>query len=170
MSFFRPKNFGLIFFLNLYQSSIVITFSQKKCRSFRLFSKSCSKSTVYRLSRFHFFDQPNVFFHLENFGLFLVESLSEHLLWSLSAKKSAGHFEFFRKVARKSTVYRLSRFDFFDQPKDVFVKIFGLLNLYQSSIVITFSQKKCRFSEFFRKVASKSTVYRLSRFHFFEPN
>ena len=190
----------------------MITFSQKKCRFFSFFEKLLRKSTVYRLSRFHFFDQLVFFLKFWSISWIIIRAP----LWSLSAKK-VPVFQFFRKVARKSTVYRLSRFDFFDQPNfcehffcwiyiraplwslsakksaglaSFFEKllqkvqsigcldfIFSTKNFFFNFFLESLSElhcdhfqpKKVPVFQFFRKVTPKSTVYRLSRFHFFDP-
>ena len=159
MSIFRsPEIFWYFSSRTLYQSTIVITFRPKKVLYLVFFWKVARKSTVYRLSRLHFWGQK-CFFRPEIFGRFLVESLSEHPLWSTFRPKKVLYFAFFRKIAPKSTVYRLSRFTFFEA-KNVFFD----LNIFCRFLVDSLSEHHCEHFwpkksaghlAFFRKVAQK---------------
>ena len=170
---FSARNFLVFLLPNLYQSIHCAHFCRKKCIIWPFFEKLSPKSTVYRLSRFHFFAN---FFFLSFKMYFLVRNLfrissflsnkswSEHLLsHTFGQKKTFCNLAFFWKsvASAKSTVYRLSRLlkkflspKMYFSARKFFVQFF-LSNLYQSIIVHTFSQKKVLHLAVFSKSCSE---------------
>ena len=130
---------------------------------FYIISKSCSKQDSLQTVLICLFRLENKFF-LES--SFFVDSLLEHHCAHFLPKK-VHVFALFRKVVPKSTVYRLSRFDFFGKKINFYGKQFFVNSLLEHHCA-HFWPKKIDLFALFRKVAPKCTVYRLSRFEFFD--
>ena len=171
--FFRPTKFLLNFSCWIFIRAPLWSLLAEKSASFGFFEKLLEKVQSIGCLDFIFSSQKWIFWS-ESFGcIFLRIFIRASIVITFSRKKVPVIWQFFRKVARKSTVYRLSRFAFFRDQKRFFFHLkyfwfFACRIIYQSSIVITFSQKKCFFG-FFEKLRPKSTVYRLSRFTFLSP-
>ena len=141
------------------RASLCTLLARKKFFIWPFFEKLLSKSTVYRLSRFHFWAEL-MYFSARNFLYFSCRIfIRASIVHTFGRKKTCfGFGQFFRKVASKSTVYRLSRLHF--EPKNDFFGptkffLFFLSNFYQSIIVHTFDRKKVSSFGLFSKSCSQ---------------
>ena len=169
--FFWPKyNIfveGYFSLLILYQTALLCTLSaQKGARFSPLFTKSCSKNySLYTGVDLFYFGPRKLYFRKLFFLLILYQ---RHHCAHFQAQKSASFRCYFEKLLQK--VQSIDCLDLFTLVQELFCfEDISFVDSLSEHHCAHFRPKKGPVFQFFRNVAPKSTVYRLSRFVLFGP-